>query len=461
MYQKSNQKADLLFGFKTRRVASASTLQTLLLVRRSSPLAIFANLLRSDRLTRCYYARDIPSTTAIARDLEPIRIGSTLRLFILLLAGPLVSVASVILTLSNEETLSFSEAGFRGMGIGLSNPAAVPVTGKRTSQACATVPLDVGGGDTSVAEFALCTLPVVTQGRIGEREGGVGLAIASNSSMFFFVNIDKAIASREKTVSFFTRETLYYLKPELPSADVERFLDYAMARVARACGTIRKDETDQEINYANSPDNEHIVARFIPCEVDSFEDGQQLATEILLEIDQYITFVEAEKLMVAEYVYTAELGGVPFLPFFDGSKLPLLTRRRRNLALSALSMLTAIVLLLRAVVTMVCNNDVGIGLERIVKETLGYNCCDSLLDEKAIACYSSKHQDGPVAHYGLPRGDILRVEVFSGGILGQRSRELTMADLGLQNNDISSTDSTSWLELDEVHKSQTLPTWLS
>lgn len=445
-YQAAALISDLLLGFKTRRVASASALQTLLLVRRSSPLSVFANVLRSDRLTRCYYGADIPSGTTIARDHEQVRIGSAMRLFILLLAGPLVAVASVVLTVTKGESMSFSEAGFRGMGFGLSNPDAVQLTGERTSQACATVPLEVGGGDASLADFALCSLPMNTQEGFALGEGGVAVAIASNSSMFLTVNIDKALVSRRKAVSVFTGEFLYFLQPELPSVAVDRFLDYSMERVARACGTDRKDETDQEISYVNQPTHEHIAARFLPCEVSSFEDSLRLATEILLEIEEYSTFVDAEKLMVAEYVYTDNLGGVPILPFFDGGKLPLLTRRRRYLALSALSILTVIVMLLRTVVMMVCSNDVGIGLERIVKETLGYNCCDSLLDKKAIACYSSKHQDGHVAHYGLPRDDMSRVERFSGGVLGQRRRELQIAGLceGHQKNELS-TDDSSWL----------------
>lgn len=423
-YQSTALFSDLLLGFKPRRQASVSALHTLLLIRRSSPLAVLVNLFRSDALPRLYYNRAIPPDATIARENARISTSVVIRLLLLLLAAPLFSVISVVLTLSSESTLSFSEAGFSPVAAGLSVPGAVSVKGQRTTHECTSVPLETGPGDSPLSEFGICFTPMLAhKASLPETEmAGISIQLVTNSSLFLSIHMDKVVAFRKRTLSVHVNDVLYILKPHLTDSTVRRFVDFAMDKIAASCDADRSEEFEFVLNYKNAPEFQHVSARFLPCHVETPKEAEQLAREVLASVEEFITFVPAEKLMVAEYKYVLEDGNAVKLPYVDGSDLPLVTRRRRYLSLTALAILTSAIIVFRLLLRLVCNNDVGVGMERTVKATLGVRCCDSVANEREIVCYSSKCQAGQEAHYGLPHGDMPEVDLFHGGTVGLRGK---------------------------------------
>ena len=250
-------------------------------------------------------------------------------------------------------------------------------------------------------------------------------------------------ASQRKSVSMYAGETLYYIEPHVDEEALNRVVEYGMERIASVCGGRREGERDQTVQYPEEDGQEHVVGVLRPCEVETDERAMELAVGILNDVGRLVTFVETERLMVAEYRLTFEEGGVPALPFWDGGRIALVMRRSRYVALEALGVVTAAVLLMRGLVALVGNNDVATGVDRLVRERLGFRCCDFLLGEKEMVEFACKSQMGGVAHLGLPKADMPRVESFSGGVIGvERSGNLDRSLVGASTEENSLDDDT-------------------
>eukprot|EP00177_Eucheuma_denticulatum_P001819 GFKZ01003251.1.p1 GENE.GFKZ01003251.1~~GFKZ01003251.1.p1 ORF type:complete len:500 (+),score=51.47 GFKZ01003251.1:82-1500(+) len=425
-YQASALLTDVAFGFKRRGTSRASDLHIALLTRRSSPLAILNSALRWDWLTRKYYHGDIPPSTLIIREEQKIRIRVLVKLAFLLVVAPVTNTAAVFLTGEAEKILSFKEADFEGVGFGVNKDLSI-VAGSRISELCLRSDIDLKPSDVNLAQFSVCRNP---PGLVihSQPRGLVSFSILRNSSIDLKVQIGVVEVWSGNTATLFANDTVFVVKPILSRDDLEDLVNMGIARVSSVCasssdsdGTLRYTSenggakiTESGARQAALDEIREIVhERSIDCEPTG--NPTEAAFQILRELDSFLTFVRADSLLLA--TVNNDVSSEP--NYMRRDSLPFLRRRQRILGVPLLATLTGALLLLRVVTVTLLNNDIGIGIEGMVRNYFGFNWWESMLAKDGRRVwYGKKYQDGTLAHYGLKRNDMQEVEKFDGGVIG-------------------------------------------
>lgn len=410
-YQTTAIIFDLILGFKGKWVSTVSRLHILLITRKATPLVVSNNLLRRDWLTALYYRGDIPPGVAIARERERIRFATALVLLFLLAVAPLINIVSIVLTLEREHTRTFAESGFGGAAFGV-KPGLDITEEERLTELCVRLPVLSAPGDTPLAEFSLCKLPWTGRQEGGGTQGLVSISIADAHQVLISVQIGSYSVELYKTAHLYANGTSWVIKPDLSPASVAELVDLGMGLVSEECGVA--DDVEPVDTYVEfiEPQRENIMAKRVPCDVD--EDTRDKCARILSRIERHITLIDADILEVASK--PVELAAAVF---FKGSQMEFIRRRRLYVGVAVLWVIAGITAVLRIMTALFWNNDVGDGIERIVKEQLGLGCCSSLLkaDDRTIA-YNRKYQSGKLGHYGVGKEDWPVVSHFEGATIG-------------------------------------------
>lgn len=424
-YQTASLLFDIFLGVKRKNVTKARDIHTLLLLRKASPLAVCNNLLRKDWLTRIYYGRDLPKDTTIARDKHHIKNKVAIRLLFLLLVPPFINIVSVMSTLWSEQKLTFADAGFQGVALGVNKNLSLVETEMMTGF-CDKVPIYVARGDKPLVDFSLCALrPIISTRNFKFGYGTVGIGVKSSSFVVVWIGLNQRLVYGTKTASMLDDQSLYRLKPDLMPESAAVFVEHGMELVAAACGLpdsssaseLSDDSTNALEQSETWKDVEVVKAKYIRCPVAG--DTEKDALRLLRTMEKFITLVNSEKLDVVSAISVNPDVDPDASIRFDGENHDFLVRRQRNIGFSVLALMTSLFLLLRTTLLRLCNNDVSIGLERVMKERLGFPCCQSMLTRGSHSMsYNNKYQSGKAAQYGLHRTDMLEVGKFDGGIIG-------------------------------------------
>lgn len=412
-YQVTALITDLLLGTKQRGNTDVPALQTALLVRQATPLAVFTNLLRQDRLTRLYFRPDLPASTRIARD--PARVSPivSFRLLLLLAAAPLINVLSIVLTLESSHDLSFEEAGAGGFALGVASPKGkfrlLPLNNLFMVQKVSTK-----GGDDPLAEFTICS-PFPTVENMWQPNGEVSLAEFQQSTLYLRVQVGyiRLTLQRYAQVTLSNNTAFALHSNVLEDHDgVDDMLLAGLQLMANVCGG-DPEEAEDARSGSFYPSFKYIKGLQIPCDLDGVQ-AQRGAEQILEKLCEFITIVNATQMKVSPVL------GHDVRAFnrewFDGKTLPFLNRWQRNLGLKLVALVAGTVTVLRIMTAIIWNNDVDQGIDLIIKKAVGMKCCDSLLrNTNTTIYYTCKYQSVEVARYGLPEGNLSEVPAFLGG----------------------------------------------
>lgn len=381
-YQTTAIIFDLALGFKRKWLASVSKLHILLITRKATPRVEFNNLLQRDWLTRMYYWGDIPHGTHIEREKERIRVGTGLVLLFLLAVGPLVNIISVVLTLERESTLTFDQAGFGGVSFGV-KPGLRVTTEERLSELCVRVPVLSRPGDTPLAEFSLCKLPW-----IGRNEpnplGLVSISLADAHQVLITVQLGSYSVELYKTANLYANRTSWVLRPSISPDSVEELVDLGMGHVSEVCGVAKDTKpVDTYITFTD-PVRENIMAKSVPCDIEG--DTRRTCARILALVERHVTLIDAGVLEVAKKPVALTAA-----QFRRGADMAFVRRRQLFVGVWVLWVIAAVTAVLRVATAVFLNNDIGDGIESIVKEKVGVSCCSSLLKaEESKIAYNKK-----------------------------------------------------------------------
>lgn len=409
-YQSFSVLHTLFLGGRRRHTASPAAMHIHLLLRKCSPLAVLSALTRSDTFTRLYHFKALSPNSSIARDHGRIQPFVVIKLIVLLIAAPLLNMAALVMTLENEKVLTFREAGFGGIALSpVPNSSAIRT--HRLTQFCEAPEIDWKGGDFPVMQLSLCDGPWVSKKYVVPM-GRVSIVQVGEIQFVIEVQIGYTKVMSGRFAVVHTKGVKLDLQAIAPKASVDRIVDIGLEKVVRECAVTRVIF----LNFSEPVQGKVLGSKSIACY--DIGDSRRKAVHILRQLKQHFTIVEAEQLNLAQG--SGQL--------FDGSDIECLRRRRKNVAFVPLVWLAVGTLLFRLLLAVVWRGNIEEGIERVIKEQLGYSCCSSLLYEDGeVISFGKKYQGGNIAQYGLERSDLPAVERFNGGVVGA-CREVERAD---------------------------------
>lgn len=399
-YQASSIIFDLLLGFKPRYQTAVANLQILLLVRRSSVLSVFKELFgrqHSDADCNCDASFEEPFPELAPEEHEPERPGRiknsiALKLITLLLIAPIVNIASVILTLEHNKTLRFADTSFGAYALGVNEDYSYSKTEKLT-ETCEVNPILLSREEEALVKFITCTS---SSGELQFQNQDIGMLtirLSSNVSIQVQVLANGKRYIFGKQASLQTENDVYAIEHGLTKKTQELLFDFGFKILAEECGV---PDISQAVDNTAGPARDmpevHVLrSKFINC---PRTPNYSIVTKVAEAMMPVMTLVNTDVLRVAEYSTVMNETRMTANPtFFDGKELQIVKRRRRNSSLAEIFIIVLALLTLRLLTIKFCNNDVELGLEVIMKKSLGLQCQKSLLrDSSTKVTYS--HEDG-------------------------------------------------------------------
>lgn len=377
-YQLSAITLDFAFGSKPAKVAPVHAFQTLLLVRRSSPIAIANATLRQDWLTKRFFSNEISSQDRILRDNKKIRPLVAFKLFLCLSVVPLANILSVILSLERERPVTFGEVGFR-VGLGVNMGSDIVAMSAVQTEVCRNYLVEEQRGDVMKARFSYCTFRKAMQNS-SEPLGVIAAVKRSKVFPVVTVQVGRWHQKYGKRLTLQLQDT-YRSRFFLSEEAMEWLLDQALERLLRGCGTKLEDVRG---SLSSTLPQESRFKEFQGkvwnggCSALDDQEMKELVKDVLEEMEQRITMVKVENM---EVMKAEDFNVKESFEWMGVEGDVLLTRNMRYLSLPYMGILTGILLLFRLFVMMLLHNDVNDGIERLVKERLGLRHYDSLLSE--------------------------------------------------------------------------------
>lgn len=403
---------DILLGIKARNLSSASDLHMILLARSLSPLAILSNLFRLDFISRLYYGRDIPVSSEIARDSGRIKFAAAVKFLVIVSLFPLCNIAAIVLSLRKETTLSFRDVQFKNVALGVArDPGNLIFTAKNAK------PLKLLSamkpGDSSLAHFTMASQRHFFENGAEEKRARLAINVDYSHTLGILAEVNGIRLSSSKTLITYTGKQLYAILATYSVEDFQFVLGSAMALMARECGHLRHHH-DGARTFENGVENE--------IECSNVTSPKNTITKTVLLIEKHVGIISAEETLLKIFDNDDIANESPTKSMKD---MVYLKRIRKNISLYGLLAAYGVVLLLRLICSVFLNNDTDVGLERIVKDRMGYRCCETVLGGMTgFLEYRLKHQKGVACNYGLARFDMSPVHAFDGGIIGWKPEDL-------------------------------------
>lgn len=422
-FQVTDIMFDIFFGLKPHGRSKASNMQILRLARRNSPLAIFRNVFpyaenwnalvspQNQRHHEKQYVTDMHSDTSSSDNHPPTRLHSSrlFKLIFIVMVAPLANVMAISLTLERDSFLTFKEAEFGGLAMGL-RPEPEPGTGQTTENEvhnCRLVPVKTSEGEDALIKFFECFGRPVARSLDFDNQAAVFVSkvTANTVAIEIYGGIVGVAMSKSMMMSASTPDkkntTVYFLKSNFSRNDAKELVNYGMELLAPYC----KESISRASGFQGFPDGIDESGRYraefqfykdILCPGLSVKKKDEIPDdswrEVAMKMTSRIGTKNSEKLEVAQAgkirdetikfddgEFTAEDAEALDKLYQVTDNLVFLKRRRSYASDLALCVLVASVLVVRIVTWLVTRNDVKKGIELVVRSGLGLSCCDSLL----------------------------------------------------------------------------------
>ncbi|PXF45214.1 hypothetical protein BWQ96_05044 [Gracilariopsis chorda] len=415
----SYQVASILFtitlGMKKRHETKLKNFGIVLLTRYlSSPLAVLNSILRVDWLTRLYYRGDIPRDTHISRDPASVHVRTASVLFLLVIAPPMIDTMLVALSLSRTNELTFEEAGFRGVLLGVDRGLNVVETIPYVSL-CNLAKFEERPEDLVRVAFQLCESPSLPEDA-PENVTGVEISLENQVQVVVRVILQGYVLLSQKYAQVNGNDVEMHVMAAVTNRSVAPLVDIALDGFAKHCGernTLGPLPPKQNDVFGT---NKVLLASVrVACGnvTISEEERRTHATQIVESLKEKVTFIEAESTLVRN---ASDLGS----NFVENKNDVLLQRTERNSSMFMLIVVAVILLLVRATLGTIFANDVEKGLEVLILDRLG--CGErhtTMWKDVERVRFRKKYQYGERCQLGLELEETAEVESFRGGVVGE------------------------------------------
>lgn len=372
-YQLTAVIYDIVLGTKKKNLTPIHAFQTLLLVRGRALVAVLSNVLGRDWLTRLFYRQETPEDTKTSRTQQQISISVFMRLSLLLIAAPVANILSISLTLESSRDLTFAGAHMKGVAFGVNSDLSIVET-EQANERCERAVIDLNPADELHTEFLICS-PIMFEESRWEHNGQIEIHLYDNKRFYLHIQIGTERVGLVRTATLQVNGSDYIIHAIPDPKGMSAIMDQGIRMIAKECGANINQARAKRI--FNRPGiYKLIAAEKVPCVVEN--EAKRKATAIAKDVGRLFTFVEARRtnVVLAEHTTSGEHRN-----YFPADDMPLLRRRQRYVGLYSLAGLAGICVLLRIFTAVFWNNDVADGLQMIVKNTLGLQCCSSMLHE--------------------------------------------------------------------------------
>lgn len=404
-YQLAAILFDLLLGLKRPGQATASDISTLILTEDSSPLSILANLNISRKFSEWKFhgfrsksgTRGDSSTHVCNHDHSPTPIPPRVlaKFLILLAAAPIANLIAVFLTIEKDSNLTFGDVNFGGMAFGINNDFSTARADIR-SEVCTPYATRFSRLEYPVAHVFLCAVASITEGLVSASQARLEKLTLSHGrdSNAFRVPRDAILVEYEQFPRLYSTAyhadvqsegKVYRVRQKVDVALAETIFRNAVNMFIERCKDVRNftiEEEQAKVLSQNDGNGTWYFEWVHDCPVKSSDIKTILETEF-----NKFTVIEADKL---EVVNIDDVGSA----FREGDDIVLLVRRRSFATFGALCITVAVVVVLRIIVRLISNNDVHLGIELVLKDTLRINRCDSMLQNDDRVDYSAQVYEG-------------------------------------------------------------------
>lgn len=416
-YQTTSLLNDLLFQSSHRHSLPLYKLHIYLLSRECSPLALLAHTFRSDTLTRLRLRRDIPASTTIARDAAGIRATTLLLLLVALCVAPVVNVGSVILGLEYEEVVSFDEASFGGIRLGVNQNLSV-VHSKPFVRGCDEMAMRLGRGEMAAARFVRCEYEIEGGGS-GESGSGVRVGVVGEGRgigvWVWGGGGGRGVLVRGELVGEMDEGVV--VRGVVGEVEGRKVVEWGVGVLGEKCGGVSEGMGGVEVWEGR--DDKGVVVEGFEGRVECGDNVEDLGA-VLEAVAEKVTFVEGEGVGVG----MIREGGV--VEWRSGGEMGFVRRRRKWVGLGGVVLAVVAVVAMRGVVLGVKRggggvNDVGRGILVLVKRWGGIEWWEGVGGwEWRMVRFDCKYQNGVggQAWYGVERAGGDAVEEFEGGVVG-------------------------------------------
>lgn len=315
---------------------------------------------------------------SISRDETHVKFPSVCVLMLLLAIPPIVNALAVGVTLESEQVITFAQANF-GLHLAFAQNRGM-FKKERIAEHCFVFPVEALPYDAVTASLLTCTHTLgPVRNPDGEREAGIALLVVNGGR--FMVQVSMGTRFWERHYMGFVKsekEERFLLRADAGRKDGGQVVKKGMEKILDLCGSNLTLEDSGEIYVGKNvePRKKFVIGRKeVPCLIDINEEVKHVSS-VFREIDKFLTVSPTEKMMVRALPDNRTVE-----EFIDLGDEVFLRRRTRVVGTRLLAILTGFTIVARVLVGLVTNNDANDGIERMVKERVGLEFCESMLEE--------------------------------------------------------------------------------
>lgn len=385
-YQTTAIFCDVLVGFKPTGEAVITDLGSVLLAQESSILSAAVSVLHNVTLLRWRFPGFKCTCSDEGREQSGINFLVRSKFIVLFLLTPVLSVISVVISLEGDSVVSFRDAHFGGIALGIADDDRI-VNGHRNNLDCGKYKVTYARNDKENASFYKCSLAY----KLNKRT--LNATTLSMSQTFNDEVVLKFASPNQRYGSYFRIDVrivgeVYRLRGNIPLTKVKSLMRSGQSKMMKGCPMSLNDarRPPPKVTYYGQKWN---ISQSLPC-----DPGRKIVLDTFRFIGRLFTVVNSETFeIVSTNELKAGLGSSSDRAkrrsnFVRGDDLPFIIRRRSYVSLAPLSITVACILVCKVVLKNLTNNDIDVGIESIVKDGLGMKCCDSMLQNRSRVDYS-------------------------------------------------------------------------
>lgn len=406
---------DLFFGIKKRDLVHISNLHLYLLTI-SGPLTIAAALFRSDTIDRYRFRGAIPPNSSIGRHATRIRPFTFIKAIVLLAIPPITSILILTFPRVIPTTLTFQDVNFSGVSLSINPNSNLSVSIDNylpVSPTCSLIPILTAISDDALVDFSICTIRTAVP-TISTPDVIIDIHVDAAS------NIITRISSQSRsfilTTGAFvqTKDETFQIQHSLSSEHLNELITQGAQVLSEACPD-REIETEFLTPWEN---NEATIATRLSVKCSQTDSMDlKIVEKSARAIIHMLTFVGSSSFKVHNEKRKADTTP-DTIKYSDATNLPFVTRHRPLVPIGWLVIATIIILVLRVITLLAVNNDIGIGVDAIVKSMVGVDEKETLIRVDGYVRYNHKYQVGKTGHYGVERPGMEEIADFNKCVIG-------------------------------------------
>ena len=406
---------DLFFGIKKRDLVHISNLHLYLLTI-SGPLTIAAALFRSDTIDRYRFRGAIPPNSSIGRHATRIRPFTFIKAIVLLAIPPLTSILILTFPRVIPTTLTFRDVNFSGVSLSINSNSSSSISIDNylpISPTCSLIPILTAKSDDSLVDFSICTIRTAAP-TISTSDVIIDIHVDAASNIITRVSSESRSFILTTGAFVQTKNETFQIQHSISSESINQLIIQGTEVLSEACPD---REIEREFLTPWENNNSTIATRMsVRCsqnEVINLRVVEKSARAII----HMLTFVGSPSFKVHTEKRKTDANS-SLIKYSDATNLPFVTRNRPLVPIGWLVIATIITLVLRVITLIVVNNDIGIGVDAIVKSMVGVDEKETLIRVDGYVRYNHKYQVGKTGHYGVERPGMEEVSGFNSCVIG-------------------------------------------